>query len=164
MLPFIPLHPIFHLQKKKRNVNKQLNWKRQIKFAIIIKGHWLGSVDPLCKSRDFSRFTKRDKCLFAKYECTKVKIAQFKNYPNCISSKLQVQIKLKIQTESQLPNSNLLSKMPRKYKLLSQRLEAVKKEDFWKISKRTKSCQGEIKYAEENCMQSNTFSFHHFPE
>ena len=111
------------------------------------------SVNPLCKSRDFFRFIERDGYLFAKIECTKVKIAQFKNCPKCIvqisNSTAQVQTKLEVQTEK----FKLAVKMPKGYP------SCQRKEDLEKISKKiqsTKAVKRRDKNAEKNCYASKT--------
>ena len=56
--------------KNKRKVKADKIIKgTQLKF--IIKGNWPESVCPLCKSRDFSRFTKRDEKSLQKKKAVK---------------------------------------------------------------------------------------------
>ena len=65
---FTPLrYSVFHLQKETRKVRKHLI-KKTVKVAHH-QGPLTGISCPLCKSRDFPRFTEREDFLFMKCKC-----------------------------------------------------------------------------------------------
>ena len=67
-------------KKKKKSKADEMKLKADRKNGLIIKSDWPESVCPLCKSQDFSWFTKRDRsCLQLKYEMHK--------FTNCTNSK-----------------------------------------------------------------------------